>query len=70
MNTTQYACMTMSDILKNNYKSTFTEINVYCCYEPVATDIIFYDTPAIDNGSTWSQLFVGTKSLVSDVYGI
>jgi len=28
------------------------------------------DTPAIDGGTTWAQLFVGTKSLLLDVYGM
>ena len=33
--------------------------------------ILFYsDTPAIDNGATSAQIFVGTLSLVTDVYGM
>ena len=28
------------------------------------------DTPAVDNGSTCAQIFVGTESLVSNSYGI
>jgi len=28
------------------------------------------DTPAIDGGETWAQHFVGTKSLISDAYGM
>ena len=32
---------------------------------------MFYcDTPVIDNGSAYAQLFVGTKNLLTDVYGI
>ena len=38
--------------------------------KPVATDTIYSDTTAIDDGSTCAQLFVGKKSLVSDVYGM
>ena len=45
-------------------------MNVYCHYKYVADDTIYYDTPAIDDGSTWSHLFVGTKLLVSYVYGM
>ena len=45
-------------------------MNVYCCDEPVSTDTIQSYTPSIDDGYTFSQLFVGTKSLVSDVYGM
>src|SRR5687768_6374514 len=36
--------------------------------EPVATDTVYSDTPAIGNGATTAQFFVGTKSLVCDVY--
>jgi hypothetical protein len=38
--------------------------------EPVATDTIFSDTPAVDSGVTCAQLFVGRESLVADVYGL
>jgi hypothetical protein len=38
--------------------------------EPVATDTVFSDTPAVDCGVTASQLFVGRESLVSEVYGL
>ena len=62
--------MTLSDLPKNNYKSPFSEMNGYHHDEPVATYTIYSDTAAIDDGSTCSQLFVGTKSLVSDVYGM
>ena len=36
--------------------------------KPISTDNIYYVTPTIDYGSTYSNLFVGTKSLVSDIY--
>ena len=48
-------------IIKNNYKSTFTAMNVYCSEKHVATDTIYSYTPDIDDGSTCSQLFVVTK---------
>jgi len=38
--------------------------------EPVATDTVYADTPAIDDGSTCAQIFVGRESLVTDVYGM
>jgi septum formation inhibitor MinC len=37
-------------------------------HEPVATDTVFSDTPAVDCGVTAAQLFVGRESLVADVY--
>ena len=45
-------------------------MSVYCNEETVATNTIYYDTPAIENGSTCAQLFVGTRSLVSYAYGM
>jgi septum formation inhibitor MinC len=38
--------------------------------EPVATDTIYSDTPAIDCGVTSAQLFIGTKTHTADVYPI
>ena len=35
-----------------------------------ATDTIFSDTPAINDGSTMAQFFVGRDTLVCDAYGI
>ena len=45
-------------------------MNVYCRGEPVATDTIYSETPCNDDGSTCVNLFVSTKSLVSDIYGM
>jgi hypothetical protein len=39
-------------------------------HEPVATDTVFSDMPAVDCGVTAAQLFVGRESLVADVYGL
>jgi hypothetical protein len=38
--------------------------------EPVATNNIYSDTPAINCGITSVQLFVGTKTHTADVYPI
>ena len=57
-------------MIKNNYQSNFLEINTNLHDEPIATDTIYYKTPEIDDGFTCSQLFFGTNSLVSDVYGM
>ena len=37
-------------------------------HEPVATDTIFSDTPAVDSGVKQAQVFAGRDSLVADVY--
>ena len=68
--TTQLARMPMSTILKKRYKSLNPALNVHSRDEPVATDTIYSDTPAIDCGITSAQLFVGTKTHTADVYPI
>ena len=60
----------MSTLLKKQYKSPYPACNVHRCNEPIATDTVFSSTPAIDGGARMAQLFVGTSSLVSDIYGI
>ena len=66
--TTQMATIPISTILKKHYKSQNPAFNVARRNEPVATDTIFSDTPAIDSGCKSAQLFVGTESLVTDAY--
>ena len=36
----------------------------------MACDIVYSDTPAIDDGSTAAVIFYGTKTKVTDCYGI
>jgi hypothetical protein len=68
--TTQYVRLPGSEILKKRYKSPFPALNVFCREEPVAMDTVFSDVTSIDDGSTCAQLYVGTKSTVTDVYGM
>jgi hypothetical protein len=68
--TTQYARMPMSTILKKRYKSPNPALNVHRRDEPVATDTVYSDTPAIGGGETSAQIFVGTETLVTDVEGM
>jgi hypothetical protein len=68
--TTQLARIPMSTILKKRYKSLHPALNVRPHDEPVATDTIYSNTPAIDCGVTSAQLFVGTKTHTADVYPI
>ena len=55
---------------RKHFKSRFPALNVHRRNEPVATDTVYSDTPAVDNGATSAQIFVGTESLVTDVYGM
>ena len=45
-------------------------LNILRRNEPVLTDTVFSDTPAINDGSTMAQFFVGKDTLVCDAYGI
>ena len=68
--TTRYAREPQQTYLKKHFKSRFPALNVPRRNEPVATDTIYSDTPAIGSGATKAQLFVGRKSLLSDVYAM
>jgi hypothetical protein len=67
---TQHARMPHGAVLKNHHKSPFPALNVKRRDEPVATDTVFSDTPAIDGGETCAQIFVGAETPVTDVYGM
>ena len=65
---TKYARIPASTILKKIFK--YFLLSKQHGLEPAATGIVCSDTPAIDDGSTSAQIFVSTKILVTDVYGI
>ena len=48
--------------------SPFPASNVHWRNKPVATNTVYSDTPAIESGVTAAQFFVGTESMVCDVY--
>lgn len=65
--TTQYATIPMSTHLRKTFQAPNPVLNIPRRPEDLATDEVYSDTPAIDNGATRAQLFVGCKTLVSDV---
>ena len=67
---TQCARTPASSVMKKTYHSQFPALNVKRRSEPVTTDMVYYDTPDIDNGSKCAQLFVCTKNILTDVYGM
>ena len=70
--TTQFATNVMSghNILQT-IQSPYPAHNVWRRNEPVASDTIFAEVPAIDSGGqTMAQLYIGRKSLVIDVFGM
>ena len=56
--------------MKKYFKSPYPACNVHRRQEPLATDTVYSDVPAIDDGSIMAQTFVGTKSMVTDVFGM
>ena len=66
--TTQLGVALDSFPMKRHLKSRNPTLNVPRRREPVATDTIFSDTPAVDSGVKQAQVFVGRDSLVADVY--
>ena len=38
--------------------------------QPVTTDYVYTDVPAVDDGSMGAQIFVGTESKASDAQGL
>ena len=58
------------DYIKKHFKSRNPVFNISRRSEAVATDTIFSDTPAVDDGSTMAQFFCGHDTLVCDAYGI
>jgi hypothetical protein len=66
--TTQYTRMPLNNVLRKCFKSPNSVVKVRRRDELVATDTIQSDVPAIDGGEKYAQIFVGTKSLVTDVH--
>ena len=58
------------DYIKKHFKSCNPVFNIPRRSEAVATDTIFSDTPAVDDGSTMAQFICGRDTLVCDSYGI
>ena len=58
------------EYINRHFKSRNPVFSIPRCSEAVATDIIFSDTPAVDDGPTMSQFFCGHDIFVCDAYGI
>ena len=56
--------------IRNTIKSPFSALNMHRRHESVATDTIFSDTPAIDDGATCAQLFIGLTSKYCEAIGM
>jgi hypothetical protein len=69
-NTTHYAQITTGTLLKQTFKSPNPALNVARRNEAVACDIVYSDTPAINDGSVAAVIFVGIDSQATNIYGI
>ena len=56
--------------MNKNHRPPFLDLNIKQRNDPVATDVVYCDNSTIDDGSKCVQVSVGTKFVVSDVYGI
>jgi hypothetical protein len=68
--TTQYARMPLNTILRKCFNSPNPAVNVRRRDELVATNTIQSNVPAIDGAEKYAQIFVGMKSLITDVHGM
>ena len=70
-NTTQYGVgITSNRGIQHIIKSPFPAHNVPRRNEPVASDTIFAETPAIFGGQEMAQFYCGRRSLVIDIFGM
>ena len=54
--------------MKRHLKSMNPALNIPRRYEPVATDTVFSDTPAVESGVKQAHVFVGRDTLVAVAY--
>ena len=70
-NTTQFARHGwVTGRIWDTHRAPFPALNVRRRNEPVATDTIFADVPALGTGATCAQFFVGCSTSVCDVFGM
>ena len=69
--TTQYARSGwITGRITQTHKAPFPALNVLRRNEAVATDTIYCDVPALDNGSVCAQFYVGVDTKFCSAYGI
>ena len=59
-----------SSTIRNTHHSPFPACNVLRRNEPVTTDTLHRNCPAVDCGHSHAQYFVGKKSCVQDIYPV
>ena len=66
-NTTQYGRLPQSTVLQKTWNTSNPALNIERRNEDVACDIVYSDTPAVDNGAKAAVIFFGTSSHVTDI---
>jgi hypothetical protein len=56
--------------MRKHFKARYPAFNVSSRNGSLATDTVYSDTPAVDNGSKGAQIFIGRDSLVIDISGM
>lgn len=57
-------------MLHKHCKTLFPALNAHCYNELAATDEVYCNTPAIDDGSASAQIFVGAKTFLTNADGM
>ena len=60
----------LTGLIFDTHKAPFPALNFHHRNEPVATDTIYADAPAIDNGSLVAQFFCGNESHFCVIYSV
>jgi transposase InsO family protein len=68
--TTQYARVPVHDVMRRFYRSPYPALNVARRNKDLLTNVVYSDTPAIDDGSTSASVYSGRRSHVLDVFGM
>ena len=60
----------MNAILKKHYKSPYATFNIKWRDIPGATDNMYLNTPAVENGGKYAQFFERTKTMFTSIHGM
>jgi hypothetical protein len=65
--TTQYIHLPHNTVLHTHFKLPNPALNIQCHIEDIATNTIESNVPAIDGGQKYTQIFIGTTLLLTNI---
>ena len=68
--TTQFMKMALSTYLQKRHQTPHPAANLIRRNEKDVTDMVYFDTPAVDGGKTAAQIFTGRASKFTSVHGL